>query len=69
MTRADAKPFQRDRHGHAKVTNEELFFDLIYAFAITQLSHRLLEDLTPIGAVQRWCSGSRCGSAGNTPAG
>jgi low temperature requirement protein LtrA len=42
----------RDRRGHAKVTNEELFFDLIYAFAITQLSHRLLVNLTLIGAVQ-----------------
>jgi len=39
MTSA-AKPLLRDRHGHAHVTNEELFFDLIYAFAITQLSHR-----------------------------
>ena len=52
MTRTAAKPFFRERHGHAKVTNEELFFDLIYAFAITQLSHRLLENLTPIGALQ-----------------
>jgi low temperature requirement protein LtrA len=52
MSRDSAKPLLRDRHGHAKVTNEELFFDLIYAFAITQLSHRLLENLTPIGALQ-----------------
>ncbi len=52
MSSADTRPFLRPRHGHAKVTNEELFFDLIYAFAITQLSHRLLEHLTPIGAVQ-----------------
>lgn len=51
MTSA-AKPLLRDRHGHARVTNEELFFDLIYAFAITQLSHRLLGNLTPLGAVQ-----------------
>jgi low temperature requirement protein LtrA len=46
------KPFVRDRHGHAKVTNEELFFDLIYAFAVTQLSHRLVEHLTPLNALQ-----------------
>ena len=46
MPRHDAQPFKRDRTGDAKVTNEELFFDLIYAFAITQLSHRLLENLT-----------------------
>jgi len=52
MSTIDAAPFKRDRTGHAKVTNEELFFDLIYAFAITQLSHRLLESLTPIGALQ-----------------
>lgn len=52
MTRTAAKPFLRDRHGHTKVTNEELFFDLIYAFAVTQLSHRLLENLTLAGALQ-----------------
>ena len=49
---SDAKPLLRDRHAHARVTNEELFFDLIYAFAITQLSHRLLGNLTPLGALQ-----------------
>ena len=47
-----APPFLRDRRGHARVTNEELFFDLIYAFAITQLSHRLLDHLTPLGALE-----------------
>ena len=47
-----APPFQRDRHGHTKVTNEELFFDLIYAFAVTQLSHRLLEHLDALTALQ-----------------
>ena len=52
MNRPDRHPFARDRRQHARVTNEELFFDLIYAFAITQLSHRLLENLTPLGAVQ-----------------
>ena len=52
MNRSAAKPFLRDRHGHTKVTNEELFFDLIYAFAVTQLSHRLLENLSALGALQ-----------------
>ncbi|MFP3249660.1 MAG: low temperature requirement protein A, partial [Paraburkholderia sp.] len=34
--------FLRERDGReARVTNVELFFDLIYAFAVTQLSHRL----------------------------
>lgn len=52
MNRRAARPFRRDRHGHTRVTNEELFFDLVYAFAVTQLSHRLLEHLTPLGALQ-----------------
>ncbi len=42
----------RDRHGHAPVTNIELFFDLVFVFAVTQLSHRLLSHLTPIGAIE-----------------
>src|ERR1700712_1113019 len=52
MARNEPQPFMRVRGVHAKVTNEELFFDLIYAFAITQLSHRQLVNLTPIGAIQ-----------------
>ena len=44
----------RARHGHehSRVTFVELFFDLVFVFAITQLSHGLLEHLTPLGAVQ-----------------
>lgn len=38
--------------GHAPVNMIELFFDLVYVFAITQLSHFLLEDLTWAGALQ-----------------
>jgi low temperature requirement protein LtrA len=34
------------------VTNVELFFDLVYVFAVTQLSHRLLHDPTVTGALQ-----------------
>ncbi|NHN84589.1 hypothetical protein GOB93_08015 [Acetobacter musti] len=46
-------PLLRRRDGrHAPVTNEELFFDLVYVFAITQISHGLLHHLTPIGALQ-----------------
>jgi low temperature requirement protein LtrA len=30
----------------------ELFFDLVFVFAVTQLSHGLLEHLTPLGAMQ-----------------
>ena len=35
-----------------KVTFVELFFDLVFVFAVTQLSHSLLEHLTLMGAVQ-----------------
>ena len=46
-------PLLRRRDGHhAHVTNEELFFDLVYAFAITQLSHLLLHHLTVWSAVE-----------------
>ncbi|MFY2853489.1 low temperature requirement protein A [Achromobacter xylosoxidans] len=42
----------RHRDGHeARVTFVELFFDLVYVFAVTQLSHSLLHDLTLMGAV------------------
>ena len=30
----------------------ELFYDLVFVFAITQLSHSLLEHLTPIDALR-----------------
>jgi low temperature requirement protein LtrA len=43
---------QRDREGSDSVTNIELFFDLVFVFAITQLSHRLLDHLTLLGAVE-----------------
>jgi len=36
----------------SRVTNVELFYDLVFVFAVTQLSHGLLEHLTPLGAVQ-----------------
>lgn len=43
----------RVRDGHeARVCFVELFFDLIYVFAVTQLSHNLLEKLSWDGAVQ-----------------
>ncbi|WGU38666.1 low temperature requirement protein A [Phenylobacterium sp. NIBR 498073] len=42
----------RDGHGHHRVTYIELFFDLVFVFAITQLSHGLLHHLTPLGAFQ-----------------
>src|ERR1700760_1712429 len=36
----------------SRVTNAELFFDLVFVFAITQLSHMLLGRFTALGAVQ-----------------
>jgi len=46
-------PLLRRRDGHhARVTYEELFFDLVYVFAVTQLSHELLQNLTLTGVVE-----------------
>jgi low temperature requirement protein LtrA len=42
----------RSRRGAERVTNVELFFDLVYVFAVTQLSHHLLHDPTVAGALQ-----------------
>jgi low temperature requirement protein LtrA len=42
----------RDRSGAQPVTNIELFFDLVYVFAVTQLSHHLLDEPTVPGALQ-----------------
>lgn len=36
---------------HSRVTFVELFFDLVFVFAITQISHSLLHHFTPLGAV------------------
>jgi low temperature requirement protein LtrA len=36
----------------SRVTNAELFFDLVFVYAITQLSHTLLGNFTPLGVVQ-----------------
>jgi low temperature requirement protein LtrA len=37
---------------HSRVTYAELFFDLVFAFAVTQISHTLLGHFTPLGALQ-----------------
>jgi low temperature requirement protein LtrA len=42
----------RERSGSYRVTNIELFFDLVYVFAVTQLSHYLLGRATVPGALQ-----------------
>ena len=40
---------RRDRADSGKVAFVELFFDLVFVFAVTQLSHSLLEHLSPVG--------------------
>src|SRR4029077_20790840 len=42
----------RSRDSDQRVTNIELFFDLVYVFAVTQLSHGLLNHLTVEGALK-----------------
>ena len=42
----------RSRESHARVTFVELFFDLVFVFAVTQLSHSLLEHMTLGGALR-----------------
>jgi low temperature requirement protein LtrA len=54
MSSAPPKPrLLREQHGpHARVGYIELFFDLVFVFAITQLSHYLLQHRDWIGALQ-----------------
>ncbi|RDV04603.1 low temperature requirement protein A [Undibacter mobilis] len=42
----------RTGHEGSRVTYVELFFDLVFVFAVTQLSHGLLAHLSPIGLAQ-----------------
>jgi low temperature requirement protein LtrA len=42
----------RSRDAHARVTFVELFFDLVFVFAVTQLSHTLVAHLSFGGALQ-----------------
>ena len=42
----------RGDHEHNRVTFVELFFDLIFVFAITQISHFLLEHFSVLGVVE-----------------
>ncbi len=39
-------------HGHTRVTFVELFFDLVFVFAVTQLSHSLLHHFTLEGLAE-----------------
>jgi low temperature requirement protein LtrA len=44
--------YLRGRDAERRATYFELFFDLVYVFAVTQLSHHLLVDLTWSGAAE-----------------
>jgi low temperature requirement protein LtrA len=37
---------------HSRVTYAELFFDLVFVFAVTQISHTLLGHFTALGVLQ-----------------
>jgi low temperature requirement protein LtrA len=43
---------ERRPHQHNRVTTVELFFDLVFVFAITQILHFLLAHFTLLGAPQ-----------------
>jgi low temperature requirement protein LtrA len=43
---------RRDGADRSEVAPIELFFDLVYVFTIVQVSHTLLDHLTPLGALQ-----------------
>ena len=47
----------RPRRGHedSRVTFVELFFDLVFVFAVTQLSHLLLAHLSRSARSRRRC--------------
>jgi low temperature requirement protein LtrA len=47
---AQFRPLVPDQH--SRVTYAELFFDLVFAFAVTQISHTLLGSFTPLGTLQ-----------------
>ncbi|HVV43421.1 MAG TPA: low temperature requirement protein A [Nitrobacter sp.] len=42
----------REPHRHHRVTYVELFFDLVFVFAVTQISHTLLAHFTALGLAQ-----------------
>jgi low temperature requirement protein LtrA len=54
MTTVSRSDLMRRRGGHddGKVDFVELFFDLVFVFAVTQLSHSLLAHFTPLGVLE-----------------
>ena len=47
-----ARLFRSRAAGKDKVAFIELFFDLVFVFAVTQLSHHVIEHLTLVGALE-----------------
>ena len=45
----------RGGHENSRVTYVELFYDLVFVFAVTQLSHGLLEHLTRSARCRTLC--------------
>src|SRR5262245_20512827 len=43
---------ERKAHEHSRVTFVELFFDLVFVFAVTQVSHFLLEHFSVMGVLE-----------------
>ena len=49
----DAPLLRRHEHPEAgRVSSVELFFDLVFVFAVTQLSHTLVADLSSTGVLR-----------------
>jgi low temperature requirement protein LtrA len=42
----------RQPNQRSRVTNAELLFDLVFVFAVTQISHFLLSRFTAVGAIE-----------------
>ncbi len=48
----DRGPLFRPMTSNQRVTYAELLFDLVFVFAVTQISHTLLGRFTALGALQ-----------------
>ena len=49
---AEPRNLRRRSDGAQRAANIELFFDLVYVLAVTQLSERLRHDVTVVGALR-----------------
>ena len=55
---------RRHEGGEERVTPLELFFDLIFVFALTQVTGFVVEDPTWAGLVKGCCCSASCGGPG-----